>query len=109
MCCVCHSCFIVAGKLSKEIKTEEDSEVLEGCHETSEAAVGKSQGAAIDGITTCSEAQQESDDMSINLDQPISRKRVKLASEVIYRIINFVLLSHDIILLPQQYVILLLL
>lgn len=91
MLCVYNKCFMVSGKLSKEIKTEEDSEVLESCHETSETAVGKSQGAAIDGITACSEAQQESDDMSINTDQPISRKRVKLASEVTCQIINFVL------------------
>ncbi|XP_062379179.1 BEN domain-containing protein 3 isoform X1 [Sardina pilchardus] len=70
------------GKTSKEIKTEEDSEILQGCHGTSETAVGKSLGAALDGISTCSEAQQDSEDMSINTDQPISRKRVKLASEV---------------------------
>lgn len=88
---VCKKCFIFSGKLSKEIKTEEDSEVLESCHGISETAVGKSQGATIDGITTCSEAQQESDDMSINADQPISRKRVKLTSEVTCQIINFVL------------------
>ncbi|KAL2099192.1 hypothetical protein ACEWY4_005672 [Coilia grayii] len=71
----------IGGKPSKEIKKEEDSEVLQGCHETSEVAVGKSPGAAIDGTTISTESQQGSEDMSINVDQP-SRKRVKLASEV---------------------------
>lgn len=86
LCCVLfryNECFIVSGgKPSKEIKKEEDSVALQACHETPEATVGKSPGAATDGTTKSPASQHSPEDMSLTADPPISRKRIRLSSEV---------------------------
>ncbi|XP_063039578.1 BEN domain-containing protein 3 [Engraulis encrasicolus] len=71
----------IGGKPSKEIKKEEDSVALQACHETPEATVGKSPGAATDGTTKSPASQHSPEDMSLTADPPISRKRIRLSSE----------------------------